>query len=362
YEKFPGSFELPVTNISVSSQNVEKAYELAIDLLDQLEALLDVHSKIAAIMTGLHLSSLTLSGQCTYGPSVQIILDTSKIYDITCHLLFNLHSQLPSDVLDGHRTRFYKIFRQLKTVYWEAKGTNFITGQITVPKLPENSPDFLNASCMDNYHAPEANEKQQMEDDSMISAKSMIVDFSEAPTPSHPIPISLENDTKDSQIRQLQYDNSVLRQRQDTIIEEAQSRVRDYENSLQSLHAELTRTKAFAACAPRYEEEVRKLKQQLNEAQYNQRAAEEKAIKKVSSEMDSRLMIANIDIVNFKRKLENTENALLNLKRENTSFSTICISILKLLEEAGDDLHNATSITYPSHLIANALIADMELL
>uniref|UniRef100_A0A914QMA4 AP180 N-terminal homology (ANTH) domain-containing protein n=1 Tax=Panagrolaimus davidi TaxID=227884 RepID=A0A914QMA4_9BILA len=171
---FPGNLILLSTNILVSPENVNRAYELAVDLLDELEALIEVQSKIGAIMTLLHLSSFTPSGQCVYGPTVQIILDTSKIYDVTCHLLFNLHTKLSPDVLNKHRTRFYKIFHELKNVYWNAKSSNFITAQISVPSLPENPPNFLLSSCMDNYQAPEANEKQQVEED--IMSQSTVIE------------------------------------------------------------------------------------------------------------------------------------------------------------------------------------------
>uniref|UniRef100_A0A914PBL9 AP180 N-terminal homology (ANTH) domain-containing protein n=1 Tax=Panagrolaimus davidi TaxID=227884 RepID=A0A914PBL9_9BILA len=310
YEIFPGNFVTPSTNILVSPKNVNRAYELAVDLLDELEALIEVQSKIGAIMTLLRLSSFTPSGQCVYGPTVQIILDTSKIYNVTCHLLFNLHSKLSPDVLEGHRKRFYKIFHELKNVYWDAKSSNFITAQISVPSLPENAPNFLLSSCMDNYQAPEANEKQQVEEDSMSQStviEDTIVDLnfgSEAQNVQAPTP--LVKDAKDLHIEQLQHDNMMLRQQQDRIIQEAKSRINDYEYSLQSIHSELTKqTQSFGESRPKYEEEIRRLKQQLNESEQKRKIVEQNSLRTATN--DSSLMKANMEIQTLKRKISDTE-------------------------------------------------------
>jgi huntingtin interacting protein 1 len=441
----PGSFELTAPQIAVLSQDVNDAFELTIELLDQLDSLLELKNSVTSTMDSLRWSSLILQGQCLLAPLVLVIIDTSKIYDITVKLLFKLHSQLPADVLAGHRSRFNTAYRGLKKFYDEASGLQYFQYLVSITPLPSDPPNFLSANGMETYQSPQAflhNEGSSEggdtpPDSQSMADESLIVDLDFAQPVATPAPPS--KDSKDLQIEQLERDNMTLRQQQEKLIQEAKSRIGDYENSLQSLHSdrdywkerhaelqeesqryrqtleqnqqnsqnsqelqhklaekdeqylklkgayttfrsehlqalrdisELTKkTKTFEEAEARHEEEIRKLKQQILEAEQDRRVFEQKAKTTATSvdEMESSLALSQIEIENLNKKLMEAENNHSKNTAElkdsiNNLFTSICISILKLLDEAGDDLHNATSITYPSHLIANALISDMELL
>jgi huntingtin interacting protein 1 len=442
YSSIPGSFELTPPQIAVLSQDVNDAFELTIELLDQLDSLLELKNSVTSTMDSLRWSSLILPGQCLLAPLVLVIIDTSKIYDITVKMLFKLHSQLPADVLAGHRSRFNTAYRGLKKFYDEASGLQYFQYLVSITPLPNDPPNFLNANGLDTYQTPQAflhNEGSSEGGDTppdsrSMADESMIVDLDFAQPVATPAPPT--KDSKDLQIEQLERDNMILRQSQEKLIHEAKSRIADYENSLQSLHSdrdywkerhgelqeesqkfrqtleqtkqnsantqelqnkiaekeeqylklkgayttfrsehlqalrdigELTKKiKGFEEAEARNEEEIRKLKQQILESEQDRRVVEEKAKSTATSvdEMESQLALSQIKIENLNKKLSDSESVhFKNFTEMKASlFAAICSSILQLLDECGDDLHNATSITYPSHLIANALISDLEIL
>ena len=45
-------------------------------------------------------------------------------------------SELTHDMLNGHRNRFYPMFRRLKKFFFDAATLSYVTALISVPKLP----------------------------------------------------------------------------------------------------------------------------------------------------------------------------------------------------------------------------------
>lgn len=217
----------------------------------------------------------------------------------------------------------------------------------------------------------------------------------------------------------------ILRQQQEKLIQEAKSRISDYENSLQSLHSDRDywkerhkelqeestkfrstleqskqnsqtaqeleiklaekdeqylklkgayttfrsehlqalrdiselqkKTKGYEEIEKKYEEEIRQLKQQLLELEQDRRVFDEKAKTTATSidEMESQLALSQIEIENLNKKLNDVEKEYREFKHDtleslNSIFKAICLSLLKIFDECSDDLHNSTSITYPS--------------
>jgi len=434
HKSIPGNFEVNTSQLGVLSQDVNEAFELTVELLDMMDSLLELKTSVTSTMDSLRWSSLILQGQCLLAPLVLVILDTSKIYDMVVKILFKLHSQLPADVLTGHRSRFNTTYRVLKKFYDDAGSLQYFQYLVSIPTLPQDPPNFLSAHGMDTYQTPQAylhGENSEggdsPPDGQSLADETLLVDlnFSQAlaSTPTPPA-----KDPKDTRIEELESENLSLRQLQDKLVNEAKTRIEAYESRLQDLnsdrdywkdrHNELQEESQrfrqsletnkqnsnqeleakVAEAEDKYqklkagyttfrsehlqalrdigelnkkiqsyeqqmagnEEELRNLKQRILEAEQDKRMIEEKAKTSALSvdEMESQLASSQIAIENLNRRLEQAEEAR---KLANGIFAALCSSILKLLEDAGDDLNNATSITYPSHLIANSLIGDVEL-
>lgn len=84
-------------------------------------------------------NSMTSSGQCRLAPLIQCIQDSSQLYDYCVRILFKLYSQLPADVLSGHRARFLKQFHQLRQFYNFSSSLQYFKNLIQIPLLPEVS-------------------------------------------------------------------------------------------------------------------------------------------------------------------------------------------------------------------------------
>uniref|UniRef100_A0A1I7WZE4 ANTH domain-containing protein n=1 Tax=Heterorhabditis bacteriophora TaxID=37862 RepID=A0A1I7WZE4_HETBA len=130
YPVMPGSLALTESQIKTLETDVDSAFEITIDMLDQMDQLLNLQSKgvsfiliVYDTMECLRWSSLVPQGQCLLAPLILVILDTSKYYDYLVKMIFKLHGQIPSDALEGHRGRFREVFRRTKKFYEESKYT-----------------------------------------------------------------------------------------------------------------------------------------------------------------------------------------------------------------------------------------------
>ena len=86
---------------------------------------------------------MTPCGQCRLAPLIPCVQDASQLYDYSVKILFKLHNALPADTLEGHRDRFSKQFRELKTFYNTIKHMQYFKHLITIPSLPEVNYLFL---------------------------------------------------------------------------------------------------------------------------------------------------------------------------------------------------------------------------
>uniref|UniRef100_A0A673KNM5 Huntingtin-interacting protein 1-like n=1 Tax=Sinocyclocheilus rhinocerous TaxID=307959 RepID=A0A673KNM5_9TELE len=120
--------------------------------------------------------SVTAAGQCRLAPLIQVILDSSHLYDYTVKLLFKLHSCLPADTLQGHRDRFQEqlplfysfvishslnlflslrfSLSRLKSLFYRSSNLQYFKRLIQIPQLPENPPNFLRASALSEHISP----------------------------------------------------------------------------------------------------------------------------------------------------------------------------------------------------------------
>lgn len=68
--------------------------------------------------------------------------------------MFKLHEKLPNDVLSGHRERFTGLFNKLKFFYESVRPLQYFHDLISVPQLPERSPDFRSQVDFGSYIPP----------------------------------------------------------------------------------------------------------------------------------------------------------------------------------------------------------------
>lgn len=107
-------------------------------------------------MNSLRWNSLIPQGQCMLSPLIIAILDTSKFYDYLVKMIFKLHSQVPPDALEGHRSRFRTIFERTKKFYEESSNLQYFKYLVSIPTLPSHAPNFLQQSDLESYRTPHA--------------------------------------------------------------------------------------------------------------------------------------------------------------------------------------------------------------
>ncbi|XP_031630264.1 huntingtin-interacting protein 1 isoform X3 [Contarinia nasturtii] len=129
-------------------------FQMAVEMFDYLDDIIALEAAIFSSITTFHVNSMTSAGQCRLSPLIPLIQDSSQLYDFLVRIMFKLHSNLPNDVLAGHRDRFRTIFTQLKSFYNQSRNLQYFVNLITVPKLPENAPNFSSQVDFGAYTPP----------------------------------------------------------------------------------------------------------------------------------------------------------------------------------------------------------------
>lgn len=101
-----------------------------------------------------HVNSMTQAGQCRVAPLIPCVQDSSPLYDCLVRIMFKLHSQLPNELLTGHRERFRNVFQQLRGFYDTSRNLQYFVTLIQVPKLPDTAPNFSSQVDFGEYQAP----------------------------------------------------------------------------------------------------------------------------------------------------------------------------------------------------------------
>uniref|UniRef100_A0A1Y1LZE4 ENTH domain-containing protein n=1 Tax=Photinus pyralis TaxID=7054 RepID=A0A1Y1LZE4_PHOPY len=136
--RFPG--HLGVTNEeleSIGANDINNYFQLSVEMFDYLDNILELQTAIFGSLDMSRSNSMTSAGQCRLAPLIMCIQDASRLYDYCVKILFRLHSSLPSDILIGHRDRFFKQFKELKQFYQNTNALQYFRNLITVPPLPE---------------------------------------------------------------------------------------------------------------------------------------------------------------------------------------------------------------------------------
>ncbi|XP_025031170.1 huntingtin-interacting protein 1-related protein [Python bivittatus] len=184
--------------------------------------------------------------QCRLAPLIQVIQDCSHLYHYTVKLMFNLHSCLPADTLQGHRDRFHEQFRSLKNFFKRASDMLYFKRLIQIPRLPENPPNFLRASALAEHVKPvvvipeEAPEDEEVENlieittAPSVEQQSVSDIFEQTFGP----PNGLKDD-RDLQIENLKKEIELLQTELEKIKLEAQRYITQLKAQVNSLEAEV---------------------------------------------------------------------------------------------------------------------------
>ncbi|PIO72455.1 I/LWEQ domain protein [Teladorsagia circumcincta] len=260
YPVMPGSLILTESQIKTLESDLDNAFEMTIDMLDQMDNLLSLQSNVYDAMECLRWSSLVPQGQCLLAPLILVILDTSKFYDYLVKMIFKLHGQLPPDALEGHRARFREIFRKTKKFYEESSNLQYFKYLVSIPTLPSAAPNFLQASDLDSYQTPHAYlHSEGSEDGQSVAADEVLLDLSsEEQRIEQQAHTSGPSDPRDEHILALTRDLEDERFAKERLIAEARSRIEQYENRLAQMQGEYEHARREADEAREESESLRR--------------------------------------------------------------------------------------------------------
>ncbi|VDN01403.1 unnamed protein product [Thelazia callipaeda] len=238
-QSIPGNLRLNDNQVkTLANADVNQSFELSIEMLDQMDELLILQETVFKKMDNVNWSSLAPQGQCMLAPLILVILDTSKFYDHLVKLIFKLHSKLPPDALSGHRTRFNTIFEQTKEFYENSTNLQYFKFLVSIPKLPSYPPNFLLASELESYQAPNA----YLHGDGVSEADSPPDDRSVVEENLVDVVNTLNNsehlDSKDAIIDSLKRDIEEARYDKERLMNEARVRIEQYENRFLQMQQE----------------------------------------------------------------------------------------------------------------------------
>ncbi|KAJ8402233.1 hypothetical protein AAFF_G00370980 [Aldrovandia affinis] len=153
--RFPGNLQMTDRQLDEAGENdVNNFFQMTVEMFDYLECELNLFLGVFSSLDMSRSVSVTAAGQCRLAPLIQVILDSSHLYDYTVKLLFKLHSCLPAETLQGHRDRFQEQFKKLKSLFYRSSNLQYFKRLIQIPQLPENPPNFLRASALSEHISP----------------------------------------------------------------------------------------------------------------------------------------------------------------------------------------------------------------
>uniref|UniRef100_A0A914XKE5 Huntingtin interacting protein 1 n=1 Tax=Plectus sambesii TaxID=2011161 RepID=A0A914XKE5_9BILA len=303
----PGSLQLTDSQInSLGGGDVNNAFELAIEVLDQMDDLMALQKEVFSAMDMSRANSLTLSGQCRLAPLILVILDSSKFYDYLVKIIFRLHASIPPDVLVGHRDRFNGQFKLIKQFYYTSANMQYFKYLVSIPTLPEHPPNFLEASDFESYVAPHAylhgdgaSEGSETPPDGN-SVLDLLVDVTEPPQQAPPpisfdkfeeafasTPIQNGQNEKDQMIDSLRLDLEDAKAANERLKSEARSRMEQYENRLLQMEHEAAQQKHLLEQISEENDRFREQAEQLQNEKNQQTAVKlQETEKKAQSSED----------------------------------------------------------------------------
>uniref|UniRef100_A0A8R1I3R2 I/LWEQ domain-containing protein n=1 Tax=Caenorhabditis japonica TaxID=281687 RepID=A0A8R1I3R2_CAEJA len=264
HNKYPvvtGKLELNESQLKTLEGDLDNMFEMTIDMLDQMDALLQLQDRVYEMLNSLRWSSLIPQGQCMLAPLIIVILDTSKFYDYLVKMIFKLHSQVPPDALEGHRSRFRVIFERTKKFYEESSNLQYFKFLVSIPTLPSHAPNFLQQSDLESYRTPHAYLHNEGPEDgqSLNGHEGELLNLvEEEPQQASP---SSQPDPREEQLLLLTRAVEDEKFAKERLIQEARSRIEQYENRLLQMQGDFDHAKREAE---ENKEEAQRLKNELS--------------------------------------------------------------------------------------------------
>uniref|UniRef100_A0A098LY23 Huntingtin-interacting protein 1-related protein n=1 Tax=Hypsiglena sp. JMG-2014 TaxID=1550645 RepID=A0A098LY23_9SAUR len=247
HPQFPPGLEVTDEVLEkAAGTDVNNIFQLTVEMFDYMDCELKLaESVFRQLNTSMAISQMS-AVQCRLAPLIQVIQDCSHLYHYTVKLMFNLHSCLPADTLQGHRDRFHEQFRSLKNFFKRASDMLYFKRLIQIPRLPENPPNFLRASALAEHVKPvvvipeEAPEDEEPENLIEISSAPSVEQqnvsdiFEQTFGPPNGV-----KDDRDLQIENLKKEIEILQTELEKIKLEAQRYITQLKAQVNSLEAEV---------------------------------------------------------------------------------------------------------------------------
>ncbi|XP_032085003.1 huntingtin-interacting protein 1-related protein [Thamnophis elegans] len=247
HPQFPPGLEVTDEVLEkAAGTDVNNIFQLTVEMFDYMDCELKLSESVfRQLNTSMAISQMS-AVQCRLAPLIQVIQDCSHLYHYTVKLMFNLHSCLPADTLQGHRDRFHEQFRSLKTFFKRASEMLYFKRLIQIPRLPENPPNFLRASALAEHVKPvvvipeEAPEDEEPENLIEISSAPSVEqqNVSDIFEQTFGPPNGLKDD-RDLQIENLKKEIELLQTELEKIKLEAQRYISQLKAQVNSLEAEV---------------------------------------------------------------------------------------------------------------------------
>ncbi|UMM26046.1 hypothetical protein L5515_005605 [Caenorhabditis briggsae] len=335
YPVVPGKLDVNDSQLKTLEGDLDNMFEMTIDMLDQMDALLMLQDRVFEMMNSLRWNSLIPQGQCMLSPLIIAILDTSKFYDYLVKMIFKLHSQVPPDALEGHRSRFRKIFERTKKFYEEASALQYFKYLVSIPTLPSKAPNFLQQSDLESYRTPHAYLHSEGSEDgtSLNGHDGELLNLAEE-EPQQASPSSLP-DPREEQIVMLTRAVEDEKFAKERLLQEARNRIEQYENRLLQMQGDLDHAKREAdenreestriknELALRDASKIQSDDAQVKQAEAKATAAEERfqKMKGVYDKFRSEHVVALTKLGDLQKQLDASEKAKFDKEEEITALN-----------------------------------------
>ncbi|XP_062241210.1 huntingtin-interacting protein 1 isoform X2 [Platichthys flesus] len=241
--RFPGNLQMSNRQLDEAGENdVNNFFQLTVEMFDYLECELNLFLSVFSSLDMSRSVSVTAAGQCRLAPLIQVILDSSHLYDYTVKLLFKLHSCLPADTLQGHRDRFQEQFKKLKSLFYRSSNLQYFKRLIQIPQLPENPPNFLRASALSEHISPVVvipAESSSPESEHMVETDDLV----DTDVPSLPVAVETKFDdlfgtSASSDPFNFNSQNGMRKDDKDRLIEQLTREIQALKDELESFRVE----------------------------------------------------------------------------------------------------------------------------
>ncbi|XP_058794250.1 huntingtin-interacting protein 1 isoform X2 [Phymastichus coffea] len=240
--RMPGNLQVTPEELEAIGENdINVYFQMTVEMFDYMDDILNLQQAVFGSLDLSRSNSMTPCGQCRLAPLIPCVQDASKLYDYCVKMLFKLHSALPADTLSGHRERFLKQFRDLKSFYNTVMHMHYFKHLITIPSLPEKPPNFLIQSELGTYVTPVV----VLPPEEPIDTEGALIDTSDTSSLSGDPADSTHNGSispdvlaeRDSLIEHFHQENSRQRQELQRLMVEHQNVIGDLRNRILELES-----------------------------------------------------------------------------------------------------------------------------